>query len=95
MLADPSAFDDGSVGHGVVADPAFVDGLAGALVAGVGRDAEAVGLVVEPTMNKSHAEGDEVAGFPVGGGEPAASDFFAKGDGVFAEVAGMAPAVVD
>ena len=66
----------GGVAGRVFADPAFVRGFVGELVAGVGGKAEAVGLVVETAVNERHVEDDGVAQTKFGRGEPAAAETF-------------------
>ena len=78
-LANAPAFAGARVGDGLVADPAFINRLSGALVTRVGRDAQSVGLIVETAMHEMHAEGDEIAHAPFRRGEPAAAEFGAQG----------------
>ena len=71
---------------GVAADPAIVNRQAGELVAGVAGEAKAVGMIVQAGMHGAHAEGEDVASLEIGG-EPAAAQLLAEGDGVAGQAA--------
>src|SRR5688500_10629726 len=60
-LADRADLRPRPVGRRVVADPALVDRLIRELIAAVGADTQAIGLVVQPAVDKVGVEDDDVA----------------------------------
>ena len=52
-----------AVAEGVVADPAFVGGFAGKLIARVGRETDAVfrAFVIDGAMEREHTEDEQIA----------------------------------
>lgn len=92
--ADEAALGARAVAGGIGADPAFVGGLTGALITRVGREADAVGLVVHAAVDHVHLEREKIAR-PIFRREPAPAEAFAQHDGVAGQPAGMAPAAFD
>ena len=61
-LADAPEFGIRAMTDGILADPALIDGFVGALVAGIGGEANALRGVVDAAVDGIHAEGQQVAG---------------------------------
>src|SRR5690606_19467037 len=89
--ANATAFAGGRVARGIHADPAFVNGLAGALIAGVTRDAQAVfRAIVEGGVHQEHAEREEITG-AILRRQPAAAELVAKDGRIVRERAREGP----
>ena len=78
---------------GILADPALIDGFVGALVAGIGGEANALRRVVDAAVNGVHAESQEVTGLELRG-EPAPAELLAERHGVVGELPIVFPAVM-
>jgi len=63
---------------GIDANPAFIDGFAGALIACIAGDAHTIlGAVIKRRMHEEHAEGDKITGRKFSG-HPAAPKFITQ-----------------
>ena len=92
-LADTAELGIRAVADGILADPAFIDGFVGALVAGIRRESDSLRCVVDAAVDRIHAEGQQVAWLELRG-EPAPAEFLPERYGIVGELSAMLPAIV-